>query len=111
MLSVSLLTTITKNCAGQWLGQTRVDYVCVRVLTLHRCVHALRVSVCVRVLYMRVCCLSCSIEGLWNISGGRWGCVCVPTTVLRSGRGEKEVKSMASEGWLAGWQQQTASAQ
>lgn len=47
MLSVSLLTTITKNCAGQWLGQTRVDYVCVRVLTLHRCVHALRVCVCV----------------------------------------------------------------
>lgn len=46
MLSVSLLTTITNNCAGQWLGQTGFDYVCVRVLTLHRCVHALCVCVC-----------------------------------------------------------------
>ncbi len=55
MLSVSLLTTITKNCAGQWLGQTRVDYVCVRVLTLHRCVHALRVFVCVCACVYCIC--------------------------------------------------------
>ena len=62
MLSVSLLTTITKNCAGRWLGHTRVDCVCVRVLTLHRCVHALRVCVCVLYIYVCVCavCLAAS---------------------------------------------------
>lgn len=47
-----------------------VVFDCVCVLTLYG-----RAFVCVRVLCMCVCCLSCSIEGLWNISGGRWGCV------------------------------------
>lgn len=108
MLSVSLLTTITKNCAGQWLGQTRVDYVCVRVLILHRCVHALRVCACT----VYVCVLSVlqhqgAVEYQWRSLGL---CMC-PDHCAEEWKGEKEVKSMASEGWLAGWQQQTASAQ
>ena len=104
MLSVSLLTTITKNCAGRWLGHTRVDCVCVRVLTLHRCVHALRVCVCVLYIYMCVCVLSVlqhrgAVEYWWRSLGL---CLC-PDHCAEEWKGEKEVKSMASEGWLAGW--------
>lgn len=98
---VSLLTTITKNCAGQWLGQTRFACVCVWVLTLHRCVHALHVFVCV--LYISVCVLSVmqhpgAVEYQWRSLGL---CLC-PDHCAEEWRGKKEVKSMASEGWLAG---------
>lgn len=123
MLSVSLLSTITKNCAGQWLGQTGVDYVCVQVLTLHRCVHArcVCVFICACTVFACVCvyvcvcacavCLAAS-RGCGIFTGGRLGCVCVPTAVLRSGR-ERRWSSQwhLRAGWLAGWQQQTASAQ
>lgn len=77
---------------------------------VYECSHCTNVSMhcmclCVSCIYILcVCCLSCSIQGLWNISGGRWGCVCVPTTVLRSGRARRRSSQWhLRAGWLAGW--------
>lgn len=106
MLSVYLLTTITKNCAGRWLGQTGggvgVGVDCVCVLALHRRVHALRVCVCVYCICMCAVCLAAS-RGC-GISVEVVGVVFLrPDHFAEEWKDEKEVKSMAFEGWLAGW--------
>lgn len=102
MLSVSLLTTITKNCAGRWLGQTkgRGWWWCLTVFVYSRCMDA-RSCVCVYCVCVCAVCLAAS-RGC-GISVEVVGVVFLcPDHCAEEWEDEKEVKSMASEGWLAG---------
>ena len=87
-------------------------------MSVYECLRCTDVSVCVCVCVSTCVCCVCTcalsvlqhrgaVEYQWRSLG-----LCLrPDHCAEEWKGEKEVESMASEGWLAGWQQQTASAQ
>lgn len=91
-----------KDCAGQWLGQTRVDYVCV-----YECSHCTDVSM--RCVCWCVCCINLCVLSVLQHPGAveyQWrslGLCLWPDHCAEEWKDKEEVKSMASEDWLAGW--------
>ena len=77
---------------------------------VYECVHCTYASLCA--CAVNVCVLSVlQHRGAVEYQRRSLGLCLRPDHCAEEWKGQKEVKSMASEGWLAGWQQQTASAQ